>query len=319
MKHIDDNAMRLERRPPDGTTMLHENVQAKIAGRDIFVGGPELAVAVYPRCLRNEDDIFAVAEIANRSGARFLYSNLPSAPTESDPRLARRSWIKAFADVRDRFGVSLVSEISDVASLADAEDHADLLHVRLGQSNNQSLLQRLGTDRALLLERAPAMSLEQQIVAAECVIDAGNQNVMLCHSAVLNPDRAAEVDLRVIGWVHRLARLPVLVRIRVNSLDDVTRLSLAAVGSGCDGLIFEVRSPIGSKFAHSQGPPDCEEFERVMLEIRHVLPFVNRTLPSPFHWAEVRPGSRKAAALAAELAPGLTFYEEGEALSDSET
>src|SRR5580704_12188935 len=138
MENIRNNTTRLDRCPPGGP-MLPESIQAKIAGRDIAVGGPELAVAVYPRCLRNEDDIFAVAEIANRSGARFLYSNVPSAPTtEGDPRLARRSWFKTFADARDRFGVSLVSEVSDEASLGDAEEHADLLHVRLGRSNNQS-------------------------------------------------------------------------------------------------------------------------------------------------------------------------------------
>ncbi len=41
MENIDDNTMRLERRPPGGT-MLPESVQATIAGRDLFVGGPEL-------------------------------------------------------------------------------------------------------------------------------------------------------------------------------------------------------------------------------------------------------------------------------------
>jgi 3-deoxy-7-phosphoheptulonate synthase len=283
--------------------------------RNIAIGGSELAVALCPRNLRNEEDVFALAEIAHRAGARIFYAKLQHSQSSAE----EHSWRNAFAYVRNRFGLSVAAEVADRTSFDLAEACADLLHVAPAQTFDQELLQCVASSRKpIVLECSPAISLEKQITAAEYLISAGNPNVVLCHTGVPDRNPAESLDLRAVPWIHRLARLPVLVRLRLSSADEATRLAVAAVGSGCDGLILEVGSPLGTKSPDAQAPADCEEFQRLMLEIRQVLPFVNRTLPTPFNWNDLRLGSKEAAALAAELAPGLISDDDVEAAADAQ-
>jgi 3-deoxy-7-phosphoheptulonate synthase len=296
-------------------SLMREISHARILERNIAIGGSELAVALCPRNLRNEEDVFVLAEIAHRAGARILYAKLQHAQSPAE----EHSWRNAFAYVRDRFGLSLAAEVADRTSFDRADACADLLHVALDQAFGQQLLQYLATSRKpIVLECSPAISLEKQITAAEYLISAGNSNVVLCHTGVPDRNPVESLDLRAVPWIHRLARLPVMVRLRLSRVEEATRLALAAVGSGCDGLILEVGSPLGTESADAQAPADCEEFQRLMLEIRQVLPFVNRTLPTPFNWNDPRPGSKEAAALAAELAPGLILEDDVEAAADAQ-
>ena len=83
---------------------------------DATIGGDELAVIAGPCAIENRAQAFAVAETVHRSGARFFRGGAfkaRSSPYEF-PGLGEEG-LKIMAEVREQFGLKIVTEALDVA------------------------------------------------------------------------------------------------------------------------------------------------------------------------------------------------------------
>ena len=149
------------------------------------------------------------------------------------------------AEVREQFGMRIVTEAIDNESLELVEKYADIIQIGARNMQNFSLLKRAGRARKpVLLKRGMSATLEELLMAAEYVMSEGNYQVILCERGVRTfADHTRNtLDLSIVPAVQRLSHLPIVVDPShgTGKRNKVTPLSRAAIAVGADGLIVEV-------------------------------------------------------------------------------
>ncbi len=259
-----------------------ENSVIRFPGTDITIGGPELAVVAGPCAVENREQIFAVAELVHRAGAQFFRGGAYK------PRTSPYSFqgmgedgLRLLAEVRDRFGMMIMTEAVDNESLELVDHYADVIQIGARNMQNFSLLKRAGrAKKPVLLKRGMSATLEELLMAAEYVMSEGNYNVILCERGVRTfADHTRNtLDLSIVPAVQRLSHLPIIVDPShgTGKRNKVTPLSRAAVAVGADGLIVEVHN--NPDLALSDGMQSLypDQFDELMEQVRQIAPIVNR-------------------------------------------
>src|SRR4051812_16561015 len=115
---------------------------------DAEIGGEELAIIAGPCAVENREQIFAVAEAVRRSGARFFRGGAfkPRTSPYAFQGLGEEG-LKLLAEVREAFGLKIVTEAVDEASADLVDKYADVFQVGARNMQNFSLLKRAGRPR----------------------------------------------------------------------------------------------------------------------------------------------------------------------------
>ncbi len=118
------------------------------------------------------------------------------------------------AEVRDRFGLKVITEAIDNESMDLVEKYADIIQIGARNMQNYSLLKRAGRAKIpAMVKRGMSATLEEFLMAAEYVMSEGNYNVLLCERGIRTfADHTRNtLDLSVIPAVQRLSHLPIIV------------------------------------------------------------------------------------------------------------
>ncbi|HTX77988.1 MAG TPA: 3-deoxy-7-phosphoheptulonate synthase, partial [Terracidiphilus sp.] len=194
------------------------------------------------------------------------------------------------AEVRDHFGLRIVTEAIDNETLELVAEWADVIQIGARNMQNFSLLKHAGRVRKpVLLKRGMSATLDEFLMAAEYIMSEGNYEVILCERGVRTfADHTRNtLDLSIVPAVQRLSHLPILVDPShgTGKRDKVLPMARAAVAVGADGVIVEVHHQ--PEKALSDGPQSIypEQFITMMNEIEQIAPVVHRVLPRGIHVA----------------------------------
>lgn len=157
-------------------------------------------------------------------------------------------------------GCPVIAEVGDTAELAAAAG-CDAFAIPM---TNVALLDAAGAQsRPVILERAPAATAEEWLLAAERILVRGNGQVVLCETGTRGPEARPVADLALIPLVKRLSHLPVLVDAsRATGRRDLApAVARAAIAAGADGLVLEVGGEEGAQTL------SLEAFARLLTEL----------------------------------------------------
>src|SRR6202008_1010250 len=192
--------------------------------------------------------------------------------------------LRIMAEIRERFGMKIITEAIDNESLELVAEYADVIQIGARNMQNFSLLKRAGRARKpVMVKRGMSATLEEFLMAAEYVMSEGNYQVILCERGVrtFSDFSRNTLDLSLIPAVQRLSHLPILVDPShgTGKRNKVLPLARAAVAVGADGLIVEVHHQPDK--ALSDGPQSLfpDQFDQLMLQVRQIAAVVGRTLP----------------------------------------
>jgi len=255
------------------------------AGEDaVAIGGRELAIIAGPCAVESREQAFAAAEAVRRAGARMFRGGAfkPRTSPYSFQGLGEEG-LKILAEVRERYGLAIVTETIDSESCDLAEKYADVLQVGARNMQNFSLLKRVGrSKKPVLLKRGMSATLEEFLMAAEYILSEGNYNVILCERGVRTfADHTRNtLDLSVIPGVKDLSHLPIIADPShgTGRRDKVTPLARAAVAVGADGLIVEVHPQPDRALSDGFQSLFPEQFEELMAEVSAIAGVVGRTV-----------------------------------------
>jgi 3-deoxy-7-phosphoheptulonate synthase len=273
-----------------------ESTVIRFPGTNATIGGPGLAIIAGPCAIESREQAFATAERVARAGAQFFRGGAykPRTSPYSFQGLGEDG-LRIMADVRQQFGLKIVTEAIDHESLERVEEWADVIQIGARNMQNFSLLKRAGhAKKPILLKRGMSATLEEFLMAAEYVLSEGNYSVALCERGVRTfADHTRNtLDLSVVPAVQRLSHLPILVDPShgTGKRNKVTPLSRAAVAVGADGLLVEVHNQPDE--ALSDGPQSLfpDQFDELMLQVRQIAAVLGRTVPAI--------GARETAAVA---------------------
>ena len=192
------------------------------------------------------------------------------------------------AEIREKFGLRIVTEAIDSESLALVADWADVVQIGARNMQNFSLLKRAGKVRKpVLLKRGLSATLDEFLMSAEYVMSEGNYEVILCERGVrtFTDHTRNTLDLSISPAVQRVSHLPILVDPShgTGKRDSVLPMARAAVATGADGILVEVHHQPDK--ALSDGPQSIypRQFASMMDEIGQIAPIVGRQLPRGIH------------------------------------
>jgi 3-deoxy-7-phosphoheptulonate synthase len=266
-----------------------EDTVIRFAGTDAAIGGRNLAIVAGPCSIESRDQAFAIAAQVTAAGAQFFRGGAfkPRTSPYAFQGLGLEA-LRILAEIRDRFGLRIVTEALDNESLELVAEWADVVQIGARNMQNFSLLNRAGRLRKpVLLKRGLSATLEEFLMAAEYVMSEGNYEVILCERGVrtFTDHTRNTLDLSIIPAVRRLSHLPILVdpSHATGKRDSVLPMARAAVASGADGLLVEVHHQPDK--ALSDGPQSIypSQFATMMDEIEQIAPVVGRNLARGIH------------------------------------
>jgi 3-deoxy-7-phosphoheptulonate synthase len=263
---------------PDNTVIKFPNSCASI-------GGPGLAIIAGPCGIESREQAFAIAERVAGAGAQFFRGGAykPRTSPYSFQGLGEEG-LKIMADIRDRFGLLIVTEAVDYESLELVDQYADVIQIGARNMQNFSLLKRAGRARKpVLLKRGISATLEEFLMAAEYIMSEGNYNIALCERGVRTfADHTRNtLDLSIVPAVQRLSHLPIIVDPShgTGKRNKVTPLSRAAVAVGADGLIVEVHHDPDRALSDGMQSLFPDQFDALMVQVTQIAGVLGRTIP----------------------------------------
>ena len=259
-----------------------ENTVLRFAGTDATIGGKNLAVIAGPCAIENRDQAFAVAERVARAGAQFFRGGAykPRTSPYTFQGLGEAG-LRIMAEIRDRFGMKIITEAIDNESLELVAEYADVIQIGARNMQNFSLLKRAGrAKKPVMVKRGMSATLEEFLMAAEYVMSEGNYQVILCERGVRTfADHTRNtLDLSIVPAVQRLSHLPIVVDPShgTGKRNKVTPMSRAAVAVGADGLIVEVHNQPDKALSDGAQSLYPEQFEELMVQVRQIAAVVGR-------------------------------------------
>jgi len=174
------------------------------------IGGPELAMIAGPCALEDHRQVFATAETVSASGAKFFRGGAfkPRTSPYAFQGLGEEG-LKMLAEVRDRFGLNIVTEAMDEHGVDAVVKYGDCIQIGARNMQNFSLLKYVGQTRTpVLLKRGLSATLDELLLAAEYIMAEGNYQIVLCERGIRTFAQHTRntLDLSAIPAVRRRNR-----------------------------------------------------------------------------------------------------------------
>src|SRR5213595_3433456 len=243
---------------------------------DATIGGDELAIIAGPCAIESHAQAFAVAEAVRRSGARFFRGGAfkPRTSPYAFQGLGEEG-LKILAEVRETYGLKIVTEALDEAGVDLVERYGDMIQIGARNMQNFTLLRRVGRSRLpVLLKRGLSATLDEWLLAAEYIMSEGNYQIVLCERGMRTfaQHTRSTLDLAAIPAVRRISHLPVIVDASHGTGKSymVRPLARAGVAVGADGLMIEVHDH--PELARSDGAQalTLEQYDELVTEVRAI-------------------------------------------------
>jgi 3-deoxy-7-phosphoheptulonate synthase len=210
------------------------------------IGGGELAIIAGVCAVETREQTFAAAEAVKKSGVKLFRGGAfkPRTSPYNFQGLGEEG-LQILAEVREQFDMSIVTEAMDEHGVDLVEKYGDCIQIGARNMQNFSLLKRVGRSHLpILLKRGMSATLDEFLLAAEYILDAGNPNVVLCERGIRTFGTHARntLDLSIVPAVQKVSHLPILVDPSHSTGKQymVTPLARAAVACGADGLLIEL-------------------------------------------------------------------------------
>ena len=222
---------------PEDTTMDINGVQ---------VGNGHLTVIAGPCAIESLEQALTIARHVKEAGAHLFRGGAfkPRTSPYAFQGLGEEG-LKILAAVREETGMPVVTEAMDHEVFDLVETYADVIQIGARNMQNFTLLRRAGkAEKPILLKRGLAATIEEWLMAAEYIMEGGNNKVILCERGVRTFAHHSRntLDLSAIPVVRKESHLPIIVdpSHAAGRRNQVIPLSRAAVAVGCHGLMVEV-------------------------------------------------------------------------------
>lgn len=259
-----------------------ENTLVDVGG--VRFGGTECVIIGGPCSVESREQTLEIASQMADAGVRLFRGGAfkPRTSPYSFQGLGKPG-LDILAEVRDRFGLKIVTEAIDTETVDLVSEYADMIQVGARSMQNYSLLKRVGRLRKpVLLKRGMSATLEEFLMAAEYIMVEGNDQVVLCERGIrtLAEHSRNTLDLAAIPTVKRVSHLPIIADPShgTGRRDKVAAMARAAVAAGADGLLIEVHAHPESALSDGQQAITPLEFELLLRQLRKVASAIDRTI-----------------------------------------
>lgn len=209
------------------------------------IGGARIALIAGPCSVESRDQILRTAQAVADAGGVALRGGAfkPRTSPYSFQGMGEEG-LELLAEAREQTGLAIVTEVIGVEQVEVCAAYSDVLQIGARNMQHYPLLEAMGRqDKPVLLKRGMCAKLEEWLLAAEYIINAGNPNVILCERGIRTFEDYVRntLPLAVVPELKERTHLPVVVDPShgTGHAHLVPSMCQAAVAAGADGLIVE--------------------------------------------------------------------------------
>jgi 3-deoxy-7-phosphoheptulonate synthase len=241
---------------------------------DVAIGGDTPVMMAGPCAIESEAQAMTIAKAVHAAGAHLFRGGAfkPRTSPYTFQGLGEAG-LQIMAAVREETGMPIVTEVMDEGSFDLVEAYADIIQIGTRNMQNFSLLRRAGrSGKPVLLKRGMSATLDEWLMAAEYILEGGNNEVILCERGVRTFVRHSRntLDLSAVPVVQKESHLPIIVdpSHAAGRRHQVLPLARGAIATGADGLMVEVHH--APEEALSDGAQSLlpEQFARLCRQIQ---------------------------------------------------
>ena len=246
------------------------------------IGGGSIAIMGGPCSVETEEQIFASAAAVADAGGTVLRGGAfkPRTSPYAFQGLGEAG-LKMMRAAADAHGLAVVTEAVDHASAELVAKYADLVQIGARNMQNYSLLSAIGgLEIPVVLKRGMSATVKEWLLAAEYVMSAGNERVVLCERGIRSFDSSTRnvMDLAAVAVAKAHTHLPVIADPShgTGRRQHVAALARAAVAVGADGLIVEMHPKPEQALSDGAQSLYPEQFKAMVEDVVRVAGAVRR-------------------------------------------
>jgi 3-deoxy-7-phosphoheptulonate synthase len=251
------------------------------------IGGTGFLVVAGPCSIESREQLLQIARQVHAAGASALRGGVfkMRADPGSFQGLGREA-LPLVDDAKRETGLPFVAEVTSPGQIAALVEHVDMLQVGSRNMHNSSLLKELGLGRKpVLLKRGLAAELKEWLLAADYIIQGGNENIVLCERGIrtFGDETRNTLDLAGAVWARQHSSLPVIVDPShgTGRPELIGPMCMAAAAAGLDGIMIEVHHEPDRALSDGFQSLTPEQFARIVTALRPLVRGLGRELGSP--------------------------------------
>ena len=248
------------------------------------IGGAGVSIIAGPCSIESYEQTKTVGDAVKAAGGHFLRGGAfkPRTSPYSFQGLGVEG-LKILKQVGKEVGLPTVTEVTDTEVLDITAQHTDMLQIGTRNMQNFTLIKAAArTGMPIFLKRGMSATVKETILAAEYILNEGNEKLVLCERGIRTyvDHTRNTLDVSAIPAFQRLPHLPVVVdpSHAAGKRSKVLPLSLAGVAAGAQGVMVEVHP--NPEVALSDGPQQLvpADFKDLVDRIRLVAEAVGKKL-----------------------------------------
>ena len=223
-----------------------ERTQVALGDTGEVVGGRKVVVIAGPCAVESRQQLLETAHAVARAGAVALRGGAWKPRTSPYAfHGLHEEGLEILAEAREQTGLAIVTEVLSADTVQTVSQYADVLQVGARNMQHYPLLEAVGgAGKPVLLKRGASSTIEEWLLAAEYVINAGNPEVILCERGIRTFETYVRntLPLAVVPALAEKTHLPVVVDPShgTGHAHLVGPMCLSAIAAGADGLLIEV-------------------------------------------------------------------------------
>lgn len=252
---------------------------------DVLVGGEQLLVIAGPCSVESREQLLETAHAVKEAGAHCLRGGAfkPRTSPYSFQGLAEKG-LEMLAEARQVTGLPIVTEVMSPKKVALVAVYADVLQIGARNMQNYDLLNAVGqAHKPVLLKRGMSATIEDLLMAAEYILQHGNNRVMLCERGIRTFDNKYSrntFDVNAIPLLEELTHLPIIAdpSHAIGVRRHVPPVTLAGIAAGADGLILEAHPDPEQAVSDGDQSLTLAQFKDLMNNVRAMAQAVGRSV-----------------------------------------
>lgn len=249
------------------SSRLYERETHRVAIGDTYIGGDgqnQLMIAG-PCAVESREQIEQSCQMLQSLGIRVLRAGCYKPRTSPYTfRGMGEDGLKLLAEMRDKYGVLIATEMRDATHADKVVEYADIVQVGAKAMYDHGLLTAAGQcGKPVILKRGFSSTLQELVHAADFVMSCGNEQVILCERGIRSFETQTRftLDLCGVSWLKEHCNLPVILdpSHAMGYAYGVADLARACTAMGVDGLLIEThpnpceaKSDAAQQLSHEQ-------------------------------------------------------------------
>ncbi len=223
-----------------------------------FIGGGSFTIIAGPCAVESKEQIIETAYFVKECGGNILRGGAfkPRSSPYSFQGLGIEG-LKYLAEAKEKTDLPVITEVLSPEDAIIAAEYVDILQIGARNMQNFALLKTVGNiGKPVLLKRGMVSTIEELLLAAEYILKAGTEQVILCERGIRTFETALRntLDISAVPLIKQLSHLPIIIdpSHATGKRDLVPPLTKAALAVGADGIMVEIHNE--PEKAKSDGP-----------------------------------------------------------------